>query len=128
MLAMELLKVHGMPRVTEHTLETVTALKAELEKTRERGYAIDDQESMLGAYCVAAPILDSNEHPIAAMSIAAPNVRLNRAHAGEVSAVLLEAAAAIADKLSGAPPQPAKAAIRASAGKSTLIKSNSICS
>ena len=45
-------------RVTEHTLNTITALKADLEETRARGYAIDDQESMLGGYCVAAPILN----------------------------------------------------------------------
>jgi IclR family transcriptional regulator, KDG regulon repressor len=124
----ELLKIYGMPRVTEHTLETLSALRADLEKTRERGYAIDDQESMLGAYCVAAPILDLNEHPIAAMSIAAPNVRLNQAHVEVVSVALLEAAAGIAAKLTAAPPPSAKAAIKAAAAKSSLTKSNSLCS
>ena len=65
----ELMRIHGMPRVTEHTLNTISALKADLEETRARGYAIDDQESMLGGYCVAAPILNGtrasvscNEH------------------------------------------------------------------
>jgi DNA-binding IclR family transcriptional regulator len=100
----ELMRVHGMPRVTEHTLSTITALRADLEVTRRRGYAIDDQESMLGGYCVASPILDEG-HPIAAMSIAAPYVRLNEAHVKSVSAALLEATAAIAENLH-APSRP----------------------
>jgi DNA-binding IclR family transcriptional regulator len=112
----ELIRLHGMQRVTEHTLSTITALKADLEDTRERGYAIDDQESMLGGYCVAAPILEEG-HPIAAMSIAAPYVRLNEAHVEAVSTALREATKAIAEKLR-APlrPQP-KPALRAVRGK-----------
>src|SRR3954447_4670484 len=53
----DLLRTYGMPRITEYTFETVSALKADLEKARERGYAIDNQESMLGGFCVAVPIL-----------------------------------------------------------------------
>ena len=85
-----------MPRITEHTLNTITALKTDLEEIRARGYAIDDQESMLGGYCVAAPILNGKDHPIAAMSIAAPNVRLNEAHVTVVAAALMAATKAIA--------------------------------
>lgn len=95
----ELMRIHGMPRVTEHTLNTMSALKADLEETRARGYAIDDQESMLGGYCVAAPILNNKSHPLAAMSIAAPYVRLNKAHVISVSAALRDATKSIAEKL-----------------------------
>ncbi len=105
----ELMRVHGMSRVTEHTLNTITALKADLEETRTRGYAVDDQESMLGGYCVAAPILNEKKHPIAAVSIAAPNVRLNQAHVTVVAAALRDATKAIAETLwsSSESPKPA---------------------
>lgn len=112
----ELLRTYGMPKITDHTLHTLNALKADLEKTRERGYAIDDQESMLGGYCVAAPILDSEERPVAAISVAAPNVRLNQAHVEVVSAAIREAVTAIGEKLQSPAPGPAKS-LRAGRGK-----------
>jgi IclR family KDG regulon transcriptional repressor len=123
----ELLKTYGMPRVTEHTLDSLSALKADLEKTRERGYAIDDQESMLGGYCVAVPILDGDGHPVAAMSIAAPNVRLNEAHVKVVSKALREAVAEIAAKLNASSPEPAKAAIKTAQAKPRLTQTKQVC-
>ena len=124
----ELLKIYGMPRVTAHTLDTLSALKTDLEKTRERGHAIDDQESMLGGYCVAVPILNGAGHPIAAMSIAAPNVRLNEAHVKAVSAALKDAVAAITAKLNASSPAPTKAASKISQAKSRLTQTKVICS
>lgn len=48
--------------------------RAELERDlagiRQRGYAIDDQESMLGVCCVSAPIRDGSGQVIAAVSVA----------------------------------------------------------
>ena len=119
----QLLKTYGMPAVTEHTLSTVAALKADLETTRQRGYAIDDQESMLGGYCVAVPILNSNEHPVAAMSIAAPQVRLNQAHVQIVSAALMKVGAAISVKLNAAPAAVNKVLIKPTQAKSRLTVS-----
>ena len=81
----DLLKIHGMPKVTEHTLHTLAALKADLETIRARGYAIDPQESMLGGFCIAAPILDGNGRPVAAISVAGPYMRLNERLVPEVS-------------------------------------------
>jgi IclR family transcriptional regulator, acetate operon repressor len=47
--------------------------RAELERNvaeiRERGYAIDDQESMLGVRCAGAPIRDRSGEVIAAVSV-----------------------------------------------------------
>lgn len=95
----DLVKIHGMPKVTEHTLHTLTALRADLETTRDRGYAIDHQESMLGGFCVAAPILNGSGRPVGAISIAGPYVRFNEARVPEVSAALREATAAISTHL-----------------------------
>jgi IclR family acetate operon transcriptional repressor len=94
-----LLKECGMPKQTEHTLTTVSALKADLQKIRSLGYALDRQESMLGAFCVAAPILDANQAPVAALSISGPATRFNETKLPAVSRSLTAAATAIQEKL-----------------------------
>ena len=94
-----LMREYGMPRLTPNTITTLTALKTELDEIRARGYAIDREESMLGAFCVAVAILDVQERPIAAMSIAGPQVRFNEAHLKPVADALGEVVAAIGQKL-----------------------------
>lgn len=46
----------GLPAATEHTITSSSALLAELEKIRARGYALDEQEQELGVRCVAMPL------------------------------------------------------------------------
>jgi DNA-binding IclR family transcriptional regulator len=59
-------------RFTQHTITTAGALQLELRKIRERGYAIDNQEVVIGVYCVAVPILDRGGRPVGAISISGP--------------------------------------------------------
>ncbi len=49
--------VHALPRLTERSLTSVAELQAELERTRTRGYGLDDEETTPGITClaVAAP-------------------------------------------------------------------------
>jgi len=94
-----LMKEWGMKKCTEHTITTVSALKVELDRIREVGYAVDREESMPDAFCVAAPILDSSLAPVAAISIAGPNTRFSEANLPAVSAALLKAVSEIRQKL-----------------------------
>jgi IclR family transcriptional regulator, acetate operon repressor len=56
---------------TAHTLVDPAALLADLELTRTRGYALDDQENELGINCIAFPLfLASPSVPSGAISIA----------------------------------------------------------
>jgi DNA-binding IclR family transcriptional regulator len=55
---------------TPYTITDLDSLLDELKQIRRRGYAIDDRESEVEVYCVAAPIYDSSRQPIAAISIA----------------------------------------------------------
>lgn len=41
---------------TARSITTVPALWSELERTKERGYAVDDQENELGINCIAVPV------------------------------------------------------------------------
>ena len=54
---------------TQNTITNHDDLIKDLEMTRERGYAIDNQEYVLDLYCVGAPIYNQTNQPIAAISI-----------------------------------------------------------
>jgi len=54
-------------------------LRAELEKVRRQGYAVDNEEALLGCRCVAAPILNNERVAIGALSIAGPVTRMSLA-------------------------------------------------
>ena len=45
---------------------------------RQRGCAIEDEESELGMVCVAAPIRDDSGAVVASLGIAGPATRLSR--------------------------------------------------
>ncbi len=65
-----------LPRATKNTITTEKALRIELSKIREQGFAIDDVENELGIRCVGAPILGHEGTAIAAISIAGPDTRM----------------------------------------------------
>lgn len=67
---------HGLPRATQNTIVSPRKLEAELAKTRERGFAIDNEEFVLGLRCVAAPLLDERGVAHAALSVAGPKARM----------------------------------------------------
>lgn len=62
-----------LAQLTEHTITDATRLTRELGRIRSRGYAIDDQEVVLGIWCCAVPILDRSGHAVAAISITGPS-------------------------------------------------------
>jgi DNA-binding IclR family transcriptional regulator len=47
-----------------------------MEKTRRRGYAVDDEELEEGLRCIAVPLLDAQRLPVAAVSISGPSFRV----------------------------------------------------
>lgn len=56
---------------TESTITTLDGLTAELQKIRQRGYALDDNERSPGLKCVAVGIMINNTTP-AAVSLSGP--------------------------------------------------------
>lgn len=62
---------------TEYSIDNFDDLIKELEDTRKRGYAIDIRESQEEICCVAAPINNYLEEPIAAISIASLAYKTN---------------------------------------------------
>ncbi|MFD2419578.1 IclR family transcriptional regulator [Amycolatopsis pigmentata] len=68
----------GLDRLTSHTLTTPAALKAELAKVREQGWALVDQELEEGLRSVAAPIRDRNGRVVAAVNLSTHASRTSR--------------------------------------------------
>lgn len=61
---------------TPTTLVTPSALHADLERTRQRGYSLDDEENELGVNCIAFPVsLDGSALPTGAVSVSGVRFR-----------------------------------------------------
>lgn len=65
---LESLQPH-LQRFTEHTHTTIPGLRRELAQVRMERVAYDVEESCLGLFCVASPILDRDGRAIAALSV-----------------------------------------------------------
>ncbi|WP_336022625.1 IclR family transcriptional regulator [Halobellus salinisoli] len=71
----EIVDRHGLPQRTPRTIDTREALLEELEATRERGYAINDQEAVEGARAVGKAVVVAGE-VVGAISVVGPANRL----------------------------------------------------
>jgi DNA-binding IclR family transcriptional regulator len=87
--------VIGQAKIQGRTRNTITTMKALLEDlrvTRDRGWALDDEEVEEGLRCVAAPIFDRSGAAIAAIGILAPAFRLPYDRIGGVAARVMKEA------------------------------------
>lgn len=58
------------PALTANSKQNLPELLEDLERTRERGYAIDDEENTAGVMCVAVPLeVTSSREPLRAVSV-----------------------------------------------------------
>jgi DNA-binding IclR family transcriptional regulator len=72
----DILRRTKFERFTARTIATAEALRTEIEKTRRRGYAVDDEEYEEGLRCIAVPLLDSQRFPVGAVSVSGPSFRV----------------------------------------------------
>ncbi|WP_346900447.1 IclR family transcriptional regulator C-terminal domain-containing protein [uncultured Roseibium sp.] len=72
----EIVTRRGMTRYTENTIVTPEALRLELDRIRQRGFSVDNEEFSIGLRCIAAPIFDETGAAQAAVSIAGPASRI----------------------------------------------------
>ena len=92
--------------LTPHTITDRRRLQIELGITTARGYAIDDEEIVLGVRCVAAPIVDSAGQVRGALSVAGPAYRLSLARLELLGPELAEAARRVGSQLAVNKHQP----------------------
>lgn len=70
------LRNQKIEKLTENTITDKDELLKELERTRERGYSVDNEENEIGLTCYAAPIFDALGDAIAAISLSGPTNRM----------------------------------------------------
>jgi DNA-binding IclR family transcriptional regulator len=68
----------GFTPRTPKTVTTADKFRRALADVRQRGCAIEDEESELGMVCIAAPIRDDAGDVVAAVGIAGPVTRLSK--------------------------------------------------
>jgi IclR family acetate operon transcriptional repressor len=90
----------GMPARTEHTITTPEEFAAELERTRRRGYALDEGEQEVGVRCVAVAVPDTPQR--LALSLSGPVTRVTDEFVARATGPLHRAAEAISAPVRGA--------------------------
>jgi DNA-binding IclR family transcriptional regulator len=96
----QLLPNEELERITSHSIGSRTQLEAELSHIRERGYAVNREESEEGVASVAVPIPTRAPGLRLALNAAAPQNRLDNSRYPAVAAALVKAAKEIGDRLS----------------------------
>ena len=97
----EILHRKGMARATTLSLSSPESLRRDLARSRERGFAIDDQERADGMRGVAAPIFNAFAEPVAAISIAGPTFRMGLSDATRFGSLVRASADQITEATGG---------------------------
>jgi DNA-binding IclR family transcriptional regulator len=92
--------VQWLPTMTRHSHRTVSALLADLEGVRERGYAIDDEETAEGVICygISIPRRGAGQGPYGA-SVTLLKARVTPEHRAELVADLRRLAELLSNPL-----------------------------
>ena len=70
------LKTHALTQFTEKTIGTRQAFLDRLERIRDVGYGVDDEESEIGLTCFAAPVRNMEGKIVASISVSGPTFRM----------------------------------------------------
>jgi IclR family KDG regulon transcriptional repressor len=84
---------------TPSTLTSVEALKKELKKVKENGFAFEDEEHEQGLRSIAAPVRDYDGVVVAAIAVLGPSTRLGWDRMQEVALTVRDTAAQISRAL-----------------------------
>jgi len=94
-----LLSKMALERFTDRTITDQQVLQSELDRILQNGYAVDNEEYVLGVACVAVPVADSRGEVVAALAVQGATARLPLMRAIEFVPRLREAAAQISSTL-----------------------------
>lgn len=81
-----------LPRPTDRAIATIGALTRELERVRELGFAVSDEEEEPGVRSVAAPVLDARRHALAAIAISGTTWQIPADRVSSLGALVKEMA------------------------------------
>jgi DNA-binding IclR family transcriptional regulator len=92
----------GLPALTANTRASARDLLLDIDRSQQRGYALDDEEAELGVGCIGVLIRDASGTAVAGLSVSAP---IERRRAGW-TALVREAGRRISERLGYQEPAP----------------------
>lgn len=99
-----LISRHGMRRVTANSITRASVLKDTLKQINEVGFALDDEEFVIGLRCVAAVVYNQQAEALCAVSISGLTSRVTRERVSELGELVAETADALTSALGGIKP------------------------
>ena len=96
---LQILSLRGMEKKTRKSINNPQKYLRELEKVRQYGFAIDDEENAEGVRCVASPIFDANGKVTAALGTSTIIMQLNETQLPKVVEMIKDAAAKVSQRL-----------------------------
>lgn len=91
-LAASFLSRSGLPEITRNTITEMPLLLEELARIARLGYAVDREETALGACCLAAPVRDAFGVVVAAISVSMSASRFYRAVETDLASTVIATA------------------------------------
>ena len=79
-----------LPALTRHTHAASVEVEADWAEVRERGYAINDEETIVGAVFLAGPLFDSAERVCGSISVGVPKARYSAELEARIADRLME--------------------------------------
>lgn len=102
---LEILKRRGMARLTPRTITTPRRFLLHLEEVRRHGYALDDEETVVGARCLAVPVRNHRGQVVGALSTSGPTSTWREERMAVALRALQRAAARLSARLGYRPPR-----------------------
>jgi len=92
---LRLIRMKGLPKLTDTTITTIDGLRSEIERVRHQGWAMDNQENESEGRCIGAPVTGDGGRVVAALSISGPVFRMDVTRARKLVAELTASCAEI---------------------------------
>ena len=89
----------GFSIKTENSIKTVSELEKALLEIRQNGYAVDDEEILMGLRCAAAPVFNHENEPVAAISLSGMVNKMTDAVIKEMSKDIIDCTNGISNGL-----------------------------
>lgn len=96
-----ILQQKGLPQFTDKTLTKPEQLFVDLEESRRRGWAYDDEEHFEGMRCIAAPVFNAYADAVAGISVSGPTARFTETTMPEFCRAVVRAAKELTENLGG---------------------------
>lgn len=98
-----ILKLRGMEKKTRKSIVSPAKFLREIEKVRQSGFALDDEENADGVRCLAAPIFDASGNTVAALGTSTVIMQIDDEHLPKFVKLIKNAAGEVSRRFGYSP-------------------------